>query len=69
MLEILVIRKPLDNHIKFEWNFKFLMKIMKVRVGMVAIPPMWWPPYRFQHLYHVEFDVKFIFFRKINEVT
>jgi hypothetical protein len=27
MLEILVIRKPLDNHIEFEWKFKLLMKI------------------------------------------
>jgi hypothetical protein len=26
MLEILVIQKP-DNHIEFEWKFKFLMKI------------------------------------------
>jgi hypothetical protein len=43
MLEILVIWKLLNNHIEFEWNFKNLMKIMKMRVGMVAIPPMWWP--------------------------
>ncbi len=26
MLEILIIWKPLDNHIEFEWKFKFLMK-------------------------------------------
>ncbi len=26
MLQILVIWKPLDNHIEFEWKFKFLMK-------------------------------------------
>jgi hypothetical protein len=26
MLESLVIQKPLDNHIEFEWKFKFLMK-------------------------------------------
>jgi hypothetical protein len=26
MLEILVIWKPQDNHIEFEWKFKFLMK-------------------------------------------
>jgi hypothetical protein len=43
MLEIPIIWKPLDNHIEFEWNLKFLMKIMKAHVGMVAIPPMWWP--------------------------
>jgi hypothetical protein len=47
MLEILVIQKPLDNHIEFEWKLKFLMKIMKVHVGMVGIPPMWWPLDRF----------------------
>jgi hypothetical protein len=45
------------------------MKIVKVCVGMVAILPMWWPLDQFQHLHHVEFDVKFIFFQKINEVT
>jgi hypothetical protein len=45
MLEIPIIPKPLDNHIEFEWNFKFLMKIMKVLVGiMLVIPTMWWPP-------------------------
>jgi hypothetical protein len=27
MLEILVIQKPQDNHIEFEWKVKFLMKI------------------------------------------
>jgi hypothetical protein len=27
MLESLDIQKPLDNHIEFEWKFKFLMKI------------------------------------------
>jgi hypothetical protein len=26
MVEILVIQKPLNNHIKFEWKFKFLIK-------------------------------------------
>jgi hypothetical protein len=26
MLEIPIIQKPLDNHIEFEWKFKFLMK-------------------------------------------
>jgi hypothetical protein len=26
MFEILIIWKPLDNHIEFEWKFKFLMK-------------------------------------------
>jgi len=26
MLEIPIIRKPIDNHIEFEWKFKFLMK-------------------------------------------
>jgi ribosome-associated toxin RatA of RatAB toxin-antitoxin module len=61
--------EPLDNHIKFELKFKFLMKIMKVHVGMVAIIPMWWPPDWFQHLQHVEFDLNFTFFSKINEVT
>jgi hypothetical protein len=29
----------------------------------------WWLPNQFQHLHHVEFDVKFIFFQKINEVS
>jgi hypothetical protein len=42
MLEIPVIRMPLNNHIEFEWKFKFWMKIMKVHVGMLAIPPMWY---------------------------
>jgi hypothetical protein len=42
---------------------------MKMCVGMVAIPPTWWPLGRFRHLHHVEFDVKFIFFLKIYEVT
>jgi hypothetical protein len=69
MLEILKIRKPLNNHTKFEWKFKFWIKNMKMRVGMVAIPSMWWPLDRFQHLHHVEFDVNFTFFWKINEVT
>jgi len=41
MIEILVIRKSLDNHIEFECKFKFSMKIMKLRDGMVAIPPIW----------------------------
>jgi hypothetical protein len=40
-----------------------------MRVGMVVIPPIWWPPNRFQHLHHVEFDVKFTFFLNIHEVT
>jgi hypothetical protein len=39
MLEIQVIQKPLNNHIEFEWKFKFLMKLMKVHVGVVAIFP------------------------------
>ncbi len=26
MVEILVMWKPLNNHIEFEWKFKFLMK-------------------------------------------
>jgi hypothetical protein len=26
MLEIPIIQKPIDNHIEFEWKFKFLMK-------------------------------------------
>jgi hypothetical protein len=42
---------------------------MKVYVGMVAIPPIWSPLDRFQHLHHVEFDVKFTFFLNIYEVT
>ncbi len=42
---------------------------MKVHVGMVAIPPIWWPLNGFWHLQHVEFDVKFTFFLKIYEVT
>jgi len=41
---------------------------MTVRVGMVVILPMWWPLDQFWHLHHVEFDVKFIFFWKINEI-
>ncbi len=40
-----------------------------MRVGVVAIPPIWWPLNQFQHLHHVEFDVKFTFFLKIYEVT
>jgi hypothetical protein len=47
----------------------FSWTLWKVCVGMVAIPPMWWPLDQFQHLHHVEFDVKFIFFQKINEIT
>jgi hypothetical protein len=47
MLEIPIIQKPLDNHIEFECNFKVLMKIIKVCVGMVVILPMWWPPHQF----------------------
>jgi hypothetical protein len=43
MFEILVIQKPLNNHIEFECKFKFLMKFMKVHVGMVVIPLLWWP--------------------------
>ncbi len=62
MFEILIIQKLLNNHIECEWNFKFLMKIMKVHVGMVAIPSMWWPLDRFRHLHHVECDVQFILF-------
>jgi hypothetical protein len=27
MLEIPIIRKPLNNHIEFEWKFNFFMKI------------------------------------------
>ncbi len=42
MLENLVIRNPLDNHIEFEWKFQFLVKIMNVHVGMVTILPIWW---------------------------
>ncbi len=47
MLEIPIIWKPVDNHIEFEWKFKFLMKIMKVCVDnscnssyLVAIRPI-----------------------------
>jgi hypothetical protein len=69
MLEILIIRKLLDNHIEFEWKFKFLMKIMKVRVGMDTILPMWWPLDQFRHLHHVKSNVKFILFWKINEIV
>jgi len=29
MFEIPIIRKPLENHIEFEWKFKFLMKLWK----------------------------------------
>jgi hypothetical protein len=47
MLQILVIQKLLNNYIEFEWKFKFLMTIMKMCVGMVAIPPIWWPPDKF----------------------
>jgi hypothetical protein len=44
---------------------------MKMRVGMVAIPHIWWPPNEFQHLHLVEFDTKFtkFFFSKNYEVT
>jgi len=42
---------------------------MKMCVDMMAIPPIWWPPNGFQHLHHVEFDVKFISFLKIYEIT
>jgi hypothetical protein len=38
MVEIPVIWKPLNNHMEFEWKFKFLMKNYEVCVGMVAIP-------------------------------
>jgi hypothetical protein len=44
-------------------------RVAIMRVGMVAIPPMWWPLDQFWQLHHVEFDVKFIFFQKINEIT
>jgi hypothetical protein len=60
MFEMLVKWKPLHNHIEFEWKFKFLM---------VAILLVWWPLDRFQHLHHVEFDVKFNFFLNIYEIT
>jgi hypothetical protein len=33
---------------------------MKVHVGMMVIPPIWWPLDKFQHLHHVEFDIKFM---------
>ncbi len=69
MLDIFIIRKPLNNHIEFEWKFKFLMKIMKMCVAMVTILPMWWPLDRFQHLHHVEFGVKFKFLLKIYLIT
>jgi hypothetical protein len=36
----------------------------------LAIPPIWCPLDGFQHLHHVEFDVKFtFFFLKIYEIT
>jgi hypothetical protein len=35
MFEIPIIRKPLDNHIEFEWKFKFLMKLWKCLLA-------WW---------------------------
>ncbi len=48
----------------------FLMKNYESACSqMVANPPMWWSPNEFQHLHHVEFDVKFTFFLKIYEVT
>jgi hypothetical protein len=43
-------------------NGKFWMKSMKVHVGMVVIPPIWWPLDGFQDLHHVEYGVKFTFF-------
>jgi hypothetical protein len=42
---------------------------MKMRVGVVVIPPIWRSLDQFQHLHHVEFDVKFTFFFKFSEVT
>jgi hypothetical protein len=63
MLQILVIWRLLDDHIEFEWKFKFLMK------NYDGILPVWWSLNEFWHLHHVEFDVKFIFFLKIYEVT
>jgi hypothetical protein len=42
---------------------------MKVPIGMVAIPLVWWSLDGFRNLHHVEFDVKFTFFLKIYEVT
>jgi hypothetical protein len=65
ILVILVIQKPLDNHIEFEWKFKFLVKIMNVRVGMMTILPIWWSLDWFRHLHDIEFDVKFFFFLKL----
>jgi hypothetical protein len=46
MLEILVIQKPLDNHIEFERKFKFLLKIMKVCWHGGNLP-IWWSLDRF----------------------
>jgi len=42
---------------------------MKMHVGMMAIPPSWWPLNQFQHLHNVEFDVSFTFFLNIYEIT
>jgi hypothetical protein len=42
---------------------------MKMHVGMMAIPPIWWWLNQFQHLHNVEFDVSFTFFLNIYEIT
>ncbi len=49
-------------------EIQILNEIMKACVGMVTILPMWSPRDRFWHLHHVEFDIKFTFFWKINEI-
>jgi hypothetical protein len=41
---------------------------MKVHVGMVTIPPIWWPLYDFVPQ-HVEFGVKFNFLLKFYAIT
>jgi len=69
MLEILVIQKPQDNHIEFEWKVKFLMKIYESACWHGGNSSYSVATNRFWHLHHVEFDVKFTFFLKIYEVT
>jgi hypothetical protein len=69
MFEIPVIRKPLNNHIEFEWKFKFLMKNYESACWHGGNSSYLVASRTIRHLHHVEFDVKFTFFLKIYEVT
>jgi hypothetical protein len=51
------------------WN-NLCKTSMLTKMSDLAIPPIWCPLDGFQHLHHVEFDVKFtFFFLKIYEIT